>query len=74
MALKSDAKFEKIYLLIYCFKNDKNLGNLDLHTQNFEKFYFDWFFLCKVYNVWTKKGQRSYLTWHWSVIKNLKKN
>ena len=31
MILKSDAKFEE--KPIYCFKNDKNLVNLDLSTQ-----------------------------------------
>ena len=32
MALKSVAKFEE--KLICCFKNDKNLVNFDLDTQN----------------------------------------
>ena len=36
--------------------------------------HFDWFLLCKVFNVWPKKVQRSYLSWHWRVIQNLKKN
>ena len=30
--------------------------------------------LTKVYNVCTKKVQRSYLSWHWRVIQNLKKS
>ena len=45
MTLKSDVKSEE--KLICCFKYDKNLVNFDLSTQNF---YFDWFFLGKVYN------------------------
>ena len=49
MALKFDAKFEE--KLICCFKNDKNFGNFDLSTQNSQNFCFDWFLLCKVYNV-----------------------
>ena len=49
MTLKSDAKFEE--KLIYCFKNEKNLVNFDLSTQNFQNFYFDWFLLCNVCNV-----------------------
>ena len=28
----------------------------------------------KVYNVWAKKVQRSYLSWHWKVIQNLKRS
>ena len=36
--------------------------------------HFDWFLLCKVFNVWPKKVQRSYLSWHWRVMQNLKKN
>ena len=28
----------------------------------------------KVYNVWAKKLQRSYVSWYWRVIQNLKKN
>ena len=53
MALKSDAKYEE--KLICCFKNDKNLVNFDLSTRNSQNFHFDWFLLCKVYNVRTKK-------------------
>ena len=29
-------------------------------------------FLVKVYNVWAKKVQRSYVCWHWRLMKNLK--
>ena len=71
MTLKSDAKFEE--QLVYCFKNDKNLVNFDLSTRNSQNFHFDWFLLCKVYNVWPKKVQRNYLSWHWRVMQNLKK-
>ena len=35
---------------------------------------FHWFLLSKVFNVWPKKGQRSYLSWYQRVIQNLKKN
>ena len=28
----------------------------------------------KVCNVWTKKVQKSYVSWHWKVMQNLKKN
>ena len=30
--------------------------------------------LYKVYNVWLKKIQTSYLSWHWRVMQSLKKN
>ena len=40
----------------------------------FKIFYFDWFILFKVYNVWPKNARRSYLSWQWKVIQNLKKN
>ena len=49
MTLKTDAKFEE--KPICCFKNDKNLVNFDLSIRNSQKFYFDWFLLCNVYNM-----------------------
>ena len=49
MTLKIDANFEE--KLICCFKNDKNLVNFDLSTQDSQTFYFDWFFLYQVSNV-----------------------
>ena len=72
MKLKSDAKSEE--KLFCCLKNDKNLVNFDLSTWNSQNFLFDWFLLCKVYNVRPKKVQRSYLSWHWRVMQNLKKD
>ena len=60
MALSIDAKFEGN--LICCFKNDKNLGNFDLSTRSSQNFHFDWSSLCKVYDVSTKKSERSYLS------------
>ena len=49
MAIKSDAKFEE--KLVCCFKNDKNFVIFDLSARNSQNFHFDWFLLCKVYNV-----------------------
>ena len=49
------------WILIRALKSLKNL-------------HLDWSLLCEVYNVWPKKAQRSYISWHWSVIQNLKKN
>ena len=42
-------------------------------TSKVPKFYFDGLFLSKVYEVWAKKIQRSYLSWHWTVMQNLNK-
>ena len=36
--------------------------------------HFDWSLSCKVYNVWPKTVGRSYLSWHWRILQNLKKN
>ena len=49
------------WILIRALKSLKNL-------------HFDWSLLCKVYNVWPKKVQRSYISWHWRAMQNLKKN
>ena len=49
------------WILIWALKSLQNL-------------HFDWSLSCKVYNVWPKKVQRSYLSWHWRVMQNLKKN
>ena len=38
-----------------------------------QQFYFDGLFLSKVYEVWAKKIQRSYLSWHWTVMQNWNK-
>ena len=32
------------------------------------------FFWKKVYNVWTKKALRSYLSWNWKMMRNLMRN
>ena len=37
-------------------------------------FYFDRLLLLKVYKILTKKVQRSYISWHWRAMLNLKKN
>ena len=59
MTLKSDAKFEE--KLICCFRNNKNLVNFDPSTQSLNNLHFDWFLLCKVYNVWPKKFRGSFM-------------
>ena len=42
--------------------------------KSLKNLHFDWLLLCKVFNVWPKKVQRSYLSWHWKVMQNLKRN
>ena len=65
-------------LFFFFFKNDKNLVNFDPSTKKLMipaliNLHFDWSLLCKVYNVWPKKVQRSYISWHWRLMQNLKK-
>ena len=56
------------------FQKWQGLVNFDLRTHNSQNFDVDWFLLCKLYNVWPKKVQRIYLSWHWRVIQNLERN
>ena len=42
--------------------------------KNLKDFCFNGLLLSKVYIAWTKKVERSYLSWHWRAIQNLKKN
>ena len=44
------------------------------HLKVSKNLHFHSLLLCKVFNVWPKKVQRSYLSWHWLVMQNLKKN
>ena len=39
-----------------------------------ENLHFDWVISCKANNIWPKNVQRSYLSWHWNAMQNLKKN
>ena len=42
--------------------------------ESLKNVHFDVLFLSRVYIVWAKKVQRSYLSWHWRVIQNLERN
>ena len=42
--------------------------------ENLKNFDFNGLLLSRVYIVWAKKVQRSYLSWHWRVIQNLERN
>ena len=59
-------------------------GGIELSFQNWHKvtralkslkdFHFNGLLLSKVYIVWAKKVQRSYLSWNWRGIQNLERN
>ena len=60
MTLKCHAKFEG--KLTHGFKNDmRNLVSFHKSTQKSENFHFHGILLSKVYNVWAKKVERSYV-------------
>ena len=42
--------------------------------ESLKNMHFNGLYLSKVYKNWAKKVQRSCLSWHWRVKKNLKKN
>ena len=57
------------------FKNEmRNWVNFHCNTQKSEKLYIDGLFLSKAYNVSARKFQRDYVSWHWRVMQNVKKN
>ena len=71
IALKSYAKFKRktdLWLQIW----HEEFGEFSPNYSKVRKFYFDGLFLSKVFEVWAKKIQRSYLSWHWTVMQNLK--
>ena len=51
----------------------RNLTNFDPSTRKSQKFTLS-LVLRKVYIVWAKKSQRTYLPWNWRGIKNLERN
>ena len=62
MKLKNDEKSEEE--LTCRFKIDvRNLINFDLRTQSLKHLHFNGLLLTKVYNVWAKKVERSYISW-----------
>ena len=61
---KTDSWFQKWH---------EESGEFSPKHSKVQKLHFDGLFLSKVYEVWAKKIQRSYLSWHWTVIQNLNK-
>ena len=67
MTLKNDTKIEE--KLTCRFKIDmRNFTNIDPSTWKSKKLLL----VTKVYIVWATKIQRSFLSWHWRFIQNLK--
>ena len=61
MTLESDAKFQ--VTLAHGFKNDMtNLVNFNASSGKSKNLHFDVLLLSKVYYVWAKKVQRSYVS------------
>ena len=69
MTLKSEAKLKKNWFFL-----SKMTITWWILRQSLKNLHFDYFLLCKLFNVWPKKLQRSHLSWHWKVKQNLKKN
>ena len=70
--MKYDTKTEEE--LTCRFKIDmRNLMNFVPSTRKSKKFCFNGFLVTKVQHVWAKKVQTSYLSWHWRVMRNLRK-
>ena len=72
MTMKKDAKLEG---LTCRFKIDmKTLMSFNKALKNLKNLHFNGLPLTKVYNVWAKKVQGSYVWWHWMLMQNLMKN
>ena len=70
MTLNSDVKFKKTWFVVSKWQEFSEFWSKHSSLKNL---LFDWSTSCNVYNVWPKKVQRSYLSWHWGVMENLKK-
>ena len=56
-------------------KNDlRKLVNFNASNSKSENLYFDVLLLSKIYYVWAKKVHRSYVSQHWRMMLNLKRN
>ena len=72
MAWKSDAKFKEKLAYCFTFKLEE-FGEFSPKHSKIWNFHFDGLFFSKAYEVWAKKIQWSYLSWHWTVMQNLNK-
>ena len=56
------------------FRNWQIWQILTQALKSVKNFHFNGLLLSKLYIVWARKAQKSYLLWHWRVMKNLKRN
>ena len=71
VTMKNDAKFEEE--LTGCFKIDTIIWQILTGALKCLKIlHFNSLLLTKVYNVWAKKVQKSFVWWHWRLMQNLK--
>ena len=71
MTMKNDANLKRNWQ----FKTGmRNLTNINRALENLKNLHFNGLLLTKVYNVWAKKVQRSYVWLHWRLMQNLKEN
>ena len=72
MTLKSDAKFEE--KLTCGLKNHmRNFASFHPSTWKCQNVDFDGILLSKVENLWAQNLQRSYVSWQWRIMQNLKR-
>ena len=73
ITLKRVAKFKR--KLTCGLKNDiRNLVNCHASSWKSENLHFDRIHMSKAYTYLDEKVQKSYVSWHWRVMQNLKKN
>ena len=73
MTLKTHAKFEE-KLTCGSENNMRHLANFHQNTWKCQNWYFHGILLSNVDNVWAENLQRSYVSWHWRMVQNLKRN
>ena len=71
MTLKSDAKFKEKLLWFKIWHEE--FGEFPTNHSKVWTFLFNRLFLSKVYKIWATKIQRSYLSWHQTMMQNLNK-
>ena len=66
----------KLYMIFTkeAHQSAKFQKNFDCSGEISPNLYFDRLLLLKVYKISAKKVQRSYVSWYWRVMQNLKKN
>ena len=72
MKLKRDTKFGEEMTCRFKI-GIRNITNFDLSTQIFERFPLNWAPFEQIICCLNEKVERSYISWHWRVMQNLKK-